>query len=265
MNTKTKKRLGIVSIVLVLLLASGATIGTTLAKYISSATVPSQTATVAKWGFVLNAGTESLFWTDYDTTGAIKTTDGNGVISSSSTDKIVAPCAKGSATLLTIDGTAEVNAKLQISVTEFATILLSDGENDNYYPIVWKLNGTPIGTDGKNITADDIATSIKTVLTPAFGANNISVSGGVVTVNIPAKTTLTSSVSLTFSWEWAFGSEGFTVSGNDAKDTILGQLKAGTASTADKAKYEEDSVLTTTITIQAVVAQTMDDFTPSQP
>lgn len=226
-DNKTKKRIGIVAIMLVLLLAVGATAGITLAKYISSATVQSQTATVAKWGYTLTADGSGLFGTNYGNVSdnfATKVSD-NGVVVSSTSNNVVAPGTKGSATILTINGSSEVDAVLTIDVSNFQTIHLTDGSSLNYYPIKWKMNGTEIGTSNV-VTANDFASAIATALQVqgVLTGATVKVDNSIVTVNLPASTASINNFQLTLSWEWALSTPKDSSGYYDAEDTILGQI-----------------------------------------
>ena len=232
-DNKTKKRIGIVAIMLVLLLAVGATAGITLAKYISSATVSSKTATAAKWGYTLTADASGLFGTKY---GAVedsfaKVVSDNGVVVSSSSNDVVAPGTKGEATVLTINGTSEVDAVLTIDVSSFQTIHLIKGSDVNYYPIKWKVNGSEVGSNNV-VTANDFATAIANALKAK--SLTVNTTGAVVTVNLPANVSSIDNFQLTISWEWALQNAKSGGGNYDAEDTILGQI-ANAGGTTDNA------------------------------
>ncbi|MCH5156805.1 MAG: hypothetical protein J1G02_02880 [Clostridiales bacterium] len=230
-DNKNTKRIGIAIIVLLLLLAIGATAGITLAKYISSATVQSQTATAAKWGYTLTADASGMFGTNY---GAVKDNfatvveSGGVVVSSTSNANVVAPGTKGEAKLV-LNGSGEVNAVLTITVSDsFKTIHLTDNNGLNYYPVKWKVNGTEVTAESNTMGANDFAKAIVTALNKtgvlptgitATAKNNV------VTVELPANTNITD-LKLEISWEWAYRTAKSGSSGEyyDAEDTILGQI-----------------------------------------
>ena len=241
-DNKTKKRIGIVAIMLVLLLAVGATAGITLAKYISSATVQSQTATVAKWGYTVTANANELFGKKYgnvESNFATVVSD-NAVVVSSSTNNVVAPGTKGSGTVLTISGSAEVDAVLTIDVSAFQTIHLVDTGSTDYYPIKWKVGTTEVGTKNA-VTASALAGVIGSTIEEALKKEGslpsgvtVNVTGAVVKVNLPAGTSI-DSFQLSLSWEWALQTSKGTDGGYyDAEDTILGQI-ANANGTSDSA------------------------------
>lgn len=230
MEKNNKKRLGIVVVMLVLILAIGAAAGTTLAKYISSATVPSQTATVAKWGFTITATSEKLFSKTYN--AGVKTTGSTVDVSAfaNASDDIVAPGTEGSAKMLTIGGKAEVNSLLTIDVSTFAAIVLNTpadtaGATDNkYYPLQWKVGSAASYSVVKSNT--ELATLIQSNLTlPAGLTATVDSTGTKILVAIPAGTDLgTEAISMTIAWKWDF----HTSDDIDALDTILAQISNGT-------------------------------------
>ena len=87
-DNKRKTRIGIVAIILVLLVAVGSVIGITLAKYVTSSDITTQTATVAKWGYTITADSSSLlFGTNYGSVSdnfATKVAGGGVVVSGTS-------------------------------------------------------------------------------------------------------------------------------------------------------------------------------------
>lgn len=239
MEKKNKKRLGIVVVMLVLILAIGATAGTTLAKYISSASHDSS-ATVAKWGYTLSVDAGDLFGESYgkvdkNTSLAGVSDKKTVVVSAAAEHNVVAPGTTGSMTII-LKGTAEVNAKLTIDVNNFQTVVLSDKENkldSDYYPLKWTVNETDVDTTEKNKASalgDAIADALNDLLsdieTPEYteGYQLEAVNKkGVVTVNLPAGTSLgEDGITLTISWKWEFENGDM-----NAADTLLGYIAAG--------------------------------------
>lgn len=227
--TKNKKRFGIVAIMLVLILAIGATAGTTLARYISSASVDAKTATVARWGFTMTGSADELFSDAYNKGKVDTWTDKNSakldVWSGTKNSDIVAPGTGNSATVLTIKGSAEVAAQLTIDVSSFTAIFLKQGES-TYYPIKWTVGSTTQTSDITDATglAGLIKTELKksNVLPTGVTVDDAASTGTKVVINIPAGTNLgTTGIVLTLGWEWELGDES---SANNQKDTILGQL-----------------------------------------
>jgi hypothetical protein len=220
-NKTTKRRKPLILVVMAALLAViFAMAGTTFAKYVSSATIQTQTATVAKWGYVINTDTSNLWGTDYvykDT--ASQVTDGTGItIKSSSENKVVAPGSKGSLTVK-VSGEAEVLSAVTVSTTAATPIALTKtakGETVSYEPIQWTVSGTAVvgtGDSANDLLANKTLTNLslselKTLL------------DGLTASNIAPGTTV--AIDLTIGWEWAYSTDG-----NDQNDTDLGALIAG--------------------------------------
>lgn len=223
-NKKTnsiKKRLGIVAVMLVLVLAIGATAGTTLARYISSATITTETATVAKWGYTITASSEGLFSDAYNNKAFATYGDDAAEIdvqSFAEGSEVVAPGTEGSATMITIKGQSEVDAELTIDVSTFQAIVLANGGSAiPYYPIKWT-----VGEEEKVCaTAADLAELIaKGWDLEDFGLT-ASADEAVVTVYIPAGTDFdTDALTLDISWEWALDQD------KDNEDTLLAYIAA---------------------------------------
>lgn len=236
MKNKTKKRVGIVAMMLMLVVAIGATAGTTLAKYISSATITSETATVAQWGYTLTADVSKMFGENYGNVNAekhlAKVVDAENntavVVSGDSGKKVVAPGTTGNLAF-TVNGTAEVNAILKITLDTdaFKTVVLYDGENGKveYYPIKWSVGGIEVepAEGSKTVGTTDFAEVIGKVFLNKRLDVEVAVDGDDVLVFIPANTPV-NSVDLSISWEWALGDEGFEMTEKDAEDTLLGLI-----------------------------------------
>lgn len=278
-NKQTKKRFGVLAVMLMLIVAIGATAGTTLAKYISSATVNSQQATVAMWGYTVTAGTDNLFsnqygdvsgnWAKASTTGVVVKASGSG--------NVVAPGThytngtNTEATMLTINGanTSEVSAKLTIDLTGFSTIVLKKSTTDIYYPVKWTVNGTAQTSD--ITSANDLAALIKSVLvadtTATWAtATTVSTDGAKVVVSLPAGTAAISNYSLKLGWSWEYeNSSADTAKVNNAYDTILGYIANGTTTgtyvyggtTYNLADYAT-SVTTLSFALSATIEQVQD-------
>ena len=269
-ENKRKTRISIVAMILVLLIAIGSVAGITLAKYITSATVTTQTATVAKWGYTLTADTTNLFGVSYgevdDTTRLAKVSGSNTVVAqgSSNSGAIVAPGTTGYM-MLKLQGVAEVNAKLTIDVTDFETVTLanSDGQGNDYKPLKWTVNNTAV-TNGS--AKSNLAAAIAIAIESELQANNISVPEGKkvtvtvseskVTVQLPANTSFgENGIELKILWTWDYtgGSE------NDKLDTILGQIADGNVNDQDFGQYV-GSIYTVSIGLQATFEQTQDTY-----
>ena len=235
-ENKSKKRIAIIATIFALLLTVGAIAGISLAKYVSSGDVTSKSATVAKWGYTITADANGLlFGTSYGSVNdgfATKVSDGGVVVSSASGTNVVAPGTKGEATVLTINGSAEVDALLSITVSEnFKTIHLTDNHDIDYYPVKWKVNDTVINVDNNAVDANEFAKAIAEALnTQGVLSGDVTAvaDNNVVTVELPAdSSTEINNFQLKISWEWALQTlktEGAGVTYYDAEDTLLGQI-----------------------------------------
>ena len=131
----TKKHLIIVSVVLMVALVVGMG-AMTYSKYISSYTSGSQTATAAKWGFVVTADTTNLFPTDYTLgDGATHATNANDAgVAVNASSATLAPGTTGYVSIA-VNGTAEVKAKLTVALNVTSQV----GYDSTYLPIKWAL------------------------------------------------------------------------------------------------------------------------------
>ena len=134
-NKKTNRntRLIIVAIVLalvVLLLCIG---GSTFARYISSKNLPSNQATVAKWGYVVTANTKNLFGKNYANTAIVTDTTGDPKLDVKASGNVVAPGTKGEITF-GVTGSAEVLAKLNLTFTVKSDVSLTYGRKVRKQP-----------------------------------------------------------------------------------------------------------------------------------
>lgn len=194
---KSKKLLAILAMGLMLALIAGMG-AITYSKYVTSTTAPSQSATAAKWGFVVTADASNLFGTQYKQTDATnhiatKVAEGGVAVVASTTSNVVAPGTSGSMTF-SINGSAEVYAKLTVVSTSTSEIALGD-----YKPVVWTLNdGT---SDVKTGTLAEVVTYLNAT-----------------SANINANTAYNKNYTLT--WKWAFD-------GNNMNDTIIGYKAQG--------------------------------------
>ena len=169
--------------------------GQTFAKYITTNTATAQTATVAKWGLVLNQQSDSADFFD---------TEYNGTVLS--TNRVVAPGTEGTITY-EISGMAEVNAQVNFSLSNYSGVSLKQGSDVNYSPIKWTYQ---IGTE--RAVSFDPATNY-TFPTVAYEAN------------------VSSSITITINWVWDFETYDSTLTTeqqeiekakNNKYDTILG-------------------------------------------
>lgn len=221
--------------------------GLTYSKYVSSKSIPSTQATVAKWGYVITANSTNLFGTKYvkgdaDNTAKVAS-EGTGVIvSATAGNNVIAPGATGSLTL-SVKGTAEVAAKLNIALAVTSDITLKDGTEESakvYSPVKWTLknNGTPEVTDG---TLTDVITKLN--------KTNEAINAG---------TKLDYDYELTYSWPFDGSKTNTDLKANasdttgitaDTADTILGLKAAGTTLTDTDYAYAQDWDASTTLSL----------------
>ncbi len=201
-SRKNRKVMAIVAMVLMvcLILAMGAV---TFAKYITSGTTDNQTATAAKWGYVVTVDASNLFASDYsvEAGGALATKATGDGVAINAANMVVAPGSTGSMTI-TISGSAETLAKLTIS---------NEGEINeihygDYYPVKWTLKKGTATLGVPNAKLEDIITSL--------ASENTSFDAG------SADQTIT----YTLTWEWALdGTEAYA----NVRDTIIGYKASG--------------------------------------
>ena len=218
MKKTFKNRLHIlVCLVLMFTLISTCMMTGTLAKYVSTAS-GTDTARVAKWGFI-GINTVDIFSSTYVNAGTVTT-----VRAANGTDKVVAPGTSGGFTFGLASGTSEVATKVTFAVTETNTsaipIVYSYG--GNYYSNV--LSGTAYlkVPDATTFTAVTIAGNLAALATVFNTATAV----------IPPGTNYTTALSGALDWYWAFEQDatnttGANIATRDAADTTLGA--AGTA------------------------------------
>ena len=192
----------IAACLLVVTMLSLCMVSYTYAKYTTNNTYTEE-ARVAKWGVVVTAAAvddvDDIFAKEY------KSSDSDVVVSA--TSKVVAPGTSGTATILTVSGAPEVAT----SVNATGVLTLSDDwevGTDFYCPIKFTITSTS-GTHVVNGLDHTSAAAFKAAVEAAI-ANSLD-------KEYAPNTTLNDSVIV--SWEWPF-----EVTGNDAKDTALGNL-----------------------------------------
>lgn len=238
MKAKTKRRSLIVVAMLVLLATVIAMSSATFAKYITSTGDQSNSATVAKWGFVVSADAASLFGAQYKGTG-LATTTGDGTINVSGSGLVVAPGTTGSMTF-SVSGQAEVYAELTLNVTvDDVSLSKTVGEStQTYNPIKWTL---------KKDTETVLSNATLAELNDYFADKS---------AEIAPNTAYAYAGDYELSWTWALendasGIDGLTV---DQADTLLGQAAIpaadrNEAQTAALADYTADTELAVTVSI----------------
>lgn len=205
-SRKSKKLLVALAIALMAALVVGMG-AMTYSRYITSGSTGNTTATAAKWGYVVTVSADKLFGNAYNKGERVEVSaTQTDVKLSANSGNVVAPGTSGSMTI-TINGSAEVNAQLVISVTEGTDIHLGE-----YYPIKWTLNE-------------------KNVSTPLVNESKLSeVVSKLQEQNVTYEANTTIDKTYTLSWEWAIDG------GDDAKDTIIGMIASGKEKTSDEVK-----------------------------
>lgn len=229
-NKKTRNI--IIVAILLLLLAILCICGTTLARYITKANAPAQQATVAKWGFVVNANATDLFGAEYK--NGVKVNAGTDGVDVKASANVIAPGTKGSMTF-SVAGSAEVMAQITIAVPTGVTlkdVSLTKGA-DVYNPLKWTLkSGTTAGTYDTEVATGTLAE----VIAKAAKSETLA----------PGSTAVAYYYQL--SWEWTLHVDDAT----DVKDTILGFAATATTTEATYGNYKvvkgSDGVITVTDT-----------------
>ena len=210
---KNKKILVAVAMVLMIALVAGMG-AMTYSRYITSTTTGEQTATAAKWGFVVTVDADNLFGSDYkkDGANAVAKVDGTGdlVVNGTGDAKVVAPGTKGSMTI-SITGSAEVNARLTITADSIQEIYYksTDANVDDYYPVRWTI------TDGGSLNETG---TLEEVIAALTGTSTVLAAG------------VTQNVTYTLSWEWALetaGTNSLNGTNRNVEDTLIGFKAAG--------------------------------------
>lgn len=224
MKNKTRKSKKILMVAAIaLMVALVAAMGTmTYSRYITSGKTE-QTATAAKWGFVVNVSADDLLGTDYTydnekTAATVVASDTGVAVNASGAGDIVAPGTTGSMTFSAV-GVAEVLAQLTFTVNVSNEIWIDldhngvkDYEND-YFPIVWTLQ--------KQGGATNTSKNLAALLT------------GITSTKIAPGTDASTAVgTYTLSWAWPLeNSTGAGLATNNIYDTVIG-IKAVTPTKA---------------------------------
>ena len=201
---KFRKPLVIVAMVLMVALVCGMG-AMTYSRYISTTDVPAQTATAAKWGFVVTATTDNLFATDYTlgsgATHATKVAD-NGVAVNAA-NITLAPGTSGYL-LISVEGEAEVRARLSIVIDITKELGYDNGGTGDYYPIKWALSDSADTPTSGWKSSDDLGTSL--------------VGADIEAGEAPAQT----AYYLHWCWDFETGADSDEKLANNRHDTIIG-------------------------------------------
>lgn len=197
--------LRVASVLLVLTLLSTCAISGTFAKYVTTGS-SEDSARVAKWGIQITAtGADALFATEYGTT--VK-----------SDVDVVAPGTNGTFGGFTVDGKPEVSCEVTYTATVELTGSWEDADGNFYFPLTLTVGDTTVDQSAAEGATDksDAAGKIEDAIEAAIAAQTATYAPGA-----------TVAAALAFDWAWAFGDDNKTSSGNDAKDTYLGNIAAG--------------------------------------
>lgn len=227
-NTQKKRNTRSIVIVglLLLLVAVIGFGGYTLSKYVTKKSGDGS-ATVAKWGFTVDANASELFGKQYSK-GVIVEAGTDGIdVSASTENNLVAPGTTGSMTF-SIKGSAEVLAQIKIEFAKESDVVLKytkgDTAGEDYAPVKWTLT--------KKGQTDALVS----------GGTLNAVATALNAVNDTFKPNETVDAEYTLSWAWAFSIS----DENDALDTLLGMY------VADDNKAKTEGTVLDTNTYKAV-------------
>lgn len=255
-SRKNKKILVAVAMVLMIALVAGMG-AMTYSKYITTSSAPSQTATAAKWNYVVSADATNLFGAAYKEGNAdtVATTNEEGivVVQASSTANVVAPGTSGSMAI-TVNGESQVLAQFKMTMT------CTEIECADYAPIKWTLKKG----DG-TLVADDVTL---TEFLTALNAQTVKATWDATAEAYKFAT------AYTISWEWALTDPIDAATQTTCMyDTLIGYKAADAEwasvqhvigatgetfaafATAEGVNYEEDIVTTMTIEFSATIEQ----------
>lgn len=230
-NTQKKdnrKSIFVIALLLLLVAVIGFG-GYTLSKYVTKKS-ESGSASVAKWGYTIEAKADKLFGTKYtfDNTNSV-VTDSNTkltVEASDATTKKVAPGTTGSMTF-SVKGTAEVLAQLSVSMTDVKDVKLvykkgTDGAETEYTPVKWTLKKNDNVVSVK-LNESDLAE------TELSGVSLAAIQKGLATVSTITPNATEINDTYTISWVWEFenktaGATSEQKEETDSLDTLLGMV-----------------------------------------
>lgn len=211
MKIMKNKSVKIAALAIMLCLLTTCAIGTTFAKYVTGAAAEDY-ARVAKWGVKIDIAGDEMFKNAYEADATALA--GKLSVHSNSTDKVVAPGTSGETTF-TLTGSPEVAANIAITFDYTSDIVLPagsvTGQTEDYYPVVFTLTQTK-GYDGAAMNVEIAKGNLKAIKDAINGFNQNYAAKG---LDLDAEFVL--------SWAWAYES------GNDAADTLLGDIIAGEA------------------------------------
>ena len=185
MKNKKGKKLVVLGAMAALLTLIGVSGSQTYAKYVESTTVPTQSATVAKWGYTVTTTATSLFGSQYQMDKTALPPETIATVYSSGSEitaKAIAPAhnivAPGTSGFMTVNvlGVAEVDALLEFG---FEAGQIHEIHLGDYYPLKWtaEVDLTSDGSFDYSTAADDTGTdplekTLNSVLTELELDNN---------------------------------------------------------------------------------------------
>lgn len=190
----------LIVILLIVMLISTSLLSRTLAKYVTTGTLLTDTARVAKWGVVITPTQGGLFATQY-ATDETPGYSGTYTVASVGADLVVAPGTSGTITSFSITGQPEVASRLTITDNGSAISGWTVEGDVVYEPVRWTV--TVGGTPQSNLDFAGLQSALSAVSLDLAPNTDLSTSG----------------LGLTISWEWPFN-------GNDVNDTYLGDKTA---------------------------------------
>lgn len=241
-NTQKKdnrKSIFVIALLLLLVAVIGFG-GYTLSKYVTKKS-ETGSASVAKWGYTIEANADKLFGTKYtfDNKNSV-VTDSNAKLTVAASDaktNKVAPGTTGSMTF-SVKGTAEVLAQLSISMTDVQDVKLvykkgTAGADTEYAPVKWTLKKNDTVVKVKLNESDATATDLS-------GVSLAAIQKGLATVSTITPNATEINDTYTISWVWEFENKTANATSEqkeetDSLDTLLGMVaNAGTHDVAVK-------------------------------
>ena len=245
------------SVLLVAVMLTTSMLSGTFAKYVTTGEV-SDSARVAKFGVIL-AAEGSLFDKTYLTTtntpgGTTEDGADGKALSVEANENVVAPGTKSDANglKLSISGTPEVDVKIQFTFddTNLKDVFLAKGtyqdmtsahynetftfDDADYYPIVYTVKGKLISAANEATLKNENSGLTVNTTDNTMSGNLEAIAKAFANLNgtdgyfVDANTNLATEIGdLTFTWEWKYtDSTNGTITANDKKDTLLGDLAA---------------------------------------
>lgn len=246
----SKKKVMVVTGMALLLALVGYAGGSTYARYLTSQNVPTQTATVANWGFVVSANASNLFSHAHNNGTQVTVSSGATTVDvQSSSENLVAPGTSGQLSF-SINGTAEVLSELDVTLNGQEIHLTKTDGNVVYSPVKWTLKKDSNVVDNlQDKSLKEIANYLDEKFDKRIAANESFALNG----------------NYTLSWAWALeDNTSHTIIVDDVQttcnsDTVLGYLAAG--KTIDGYTSELTAKLSLNIEVKQVQTNEATSFT----